>query len=128
MTAPAIGPWSHPPQQAPKGSGRWQPSFSVPRLRRGVHRPAAAALRSGAGVGVVGMAALPWLRWPGSCPVHGAGVLPRLPRAAARLAGPPGLNLLRLFICLQARQRMARLCIDPLPRSGSAGLAVRLYW
>jgi hypothetical protein len=37
----------------PQGSGGQRPSFSVPRLRRGVHRPAAAALRSGAGV-VVG--------------------------------------------------------------------------
>ena len=34
-------------RQAPQGSGRQRPSFSVPRLRRGVHRPAAAALRSG---------------------------------------------------------------------------------
>ncbi|WP_322781551.1 hypothetical protein [Synechococcus sp. CBW1107] len=34
----------------------------MPRLRRGVHRPAAAALRSGAGVGVAGRAALPRLR------------------------------------------------------------------
>ncbi|WP_322782544.1 hypothetical protein [Synechococcus sp. CBW1107] len=40
----------------------------MPRLRRGVHRPAAAALRSGADVGVVGMAALPRLRWPGIRP------------------------------------------------------------
>jgi len=30
---------------------RQRPSLSVPRLRRGVHRPAAAALRSGADVG-----------------------------------------------------------------------------
>ena len=60
----------------PQASGRQRPSFSVPRLRRGVHRPAA-ALRSGAGMGVAGMAALPRLRWPGSCPVHGAGVLPQ---------------------------------------------------
>jgi hypothetical protein len=37
--------------QTPQGSGRRRPTFSVPRLRRGVHRPAAAALRSGAGVG-----------------------------------------------------------------------------
>jgi len=49
-------------EQPPQGSGLRRPSFSVPRLRRGVHRPAAAALRSGAGVG---MAALPRLRWPG---------------------------------------------------------------
>ena len=49
-------------EQAPQGSGRQRPSFSVPRLRRGVHRPAAAALRSGAGVGVAGMAVLPRLR------------------------------------------------------------------
>ncbi|MEY4354554.1 MAG: hypothetical protein RLZZ609_2795 [Cyanobacteriota bacterium] len=45
--------WTFPgAEQAPQGSGRQRPSFSVPRLRRGVHRPAAAALRSGAGVGV----------------------------------------------------------------------------
>ena len=37
-------------------------------LRRGVHRPAAAALRSGAGVRVAGRAALPRLRWPGIRP------------------------------------------------------------
>jgi hypothetical protein len=45
-------------------SVRRRPSFSVPRLRRGVHRPAAAALRSGADVGAVGRSALPRLRWP----------------------------------------------------------------
>ena len=45
--------WTFPgAEQPPQGSGRQRPSFSVPRLRRGVHRPAAAALRSGAGVGV----------------------------------------------------------------------------
>lgn len=38
-------------EQAPQGFGHRRPSFSVPRLRHGVHRPAAAALRSGAGVG-----------------------------------------------------------------------------
>ncbi len=52
--------------QTPQGSGRQRSSFSVPRLRRGVQRPTAAALRFGAGGGVVGKAALPRLRWPGS--------------------------------------------------------------
>jgi len=58
-------------RQTLQGSGRQRPSFSTPRLRRGVHRPAAAALRSGAGaMGVAGKAALPRLRcrrcsWPG---------------------------------------------------------------
>jgi len=33
-----------------------------------------------------------------------------------------------LFIFLQARQRMALLCVDPLPRSRSARRSVRLYW
>ncbi|MCP9784161.1 hypothetical protein KBY83_12705 [Cyanobium sp. WKJ7-Wakatipu] len=57
------------PEQSQQGYGRQRPSFSVPRLGRGLHRPAAAALRSGAGdVGVVGMAALPRLRWPGIRP------------------------------------------------------------
>jgi hypothetical protein len=55
-------------EQTPQGSGRQRPSFSVPRLRRGVHRPAAAALRSGAVGGVAGRAALPRLRCPGICP------------------------------------------------------------
>ena len=50
----------------PHGYGRQRPSFSVPRLGRGVHRPAAAALRSGAGdLGVAGRATSPRLRWPG---------------------------------------------------------------
>ena len=58
--------------QTPQGSGRQRPSFSVPRLRRDVHRPAAAALRSGAGVEVVGTAAFPRLRWRRICqPVVG---------------------------------------------------------
>jgi len=34
-----------------QGSVRQRPSFSVPRQCRGVYRPAAAALRAGAGVG-----------------------------------------------------------------------------
>jgi hypothetical protein len=37
--------------RTPQGSGRRRPSFNVPRLRRGVYRPAAAALRSRAGDG-----------------------------------------------------------------------------
>jgi hypothetical protein len=52
--------------------GRRRLSFSVPRLRRGVHRSAATALRSGAGVGVVGSAALPRLRWRGCFQPGGA--------------------------------------------------------
>jgi hypothetical protein len=52
--------------------GRRRPSFSVPRLRRGVHRPAAAALRSGADVRVVGSVALPRLRWRSSFRPGGA--------------------------------------------------------
>jgi hypothetical protein len=52
--------------------GRRRPFFSVPRLRRGVHRPAAAALRSGAGDGVAGSAALPRLRWRSSFQPGGA--------------------------------------------------------
>ncbi|NBR43698.1 MAG: hypothetical protein EBT85_01230 [Synechococcaceae bacterium WB5_2B_268] len=44
---------------------------------RGVHRPAAAALRSEAGGVVVGIVALPRLRWPGSwLPVFGCGDAP----------------------------------------------------
>ncbi|NBY59177.1 MAG: hypothetical protein EBQ52_03240 [Synechococcaceae bacterium LLD_019] len=63
--------------RAPQGSGRPRPSFSVPRLCRGVHRPAAAALRSEAGGVVVGIVALPRLRWPGSwLPVFGCGDAP----------------------------------------------------
>jgi len=52
--------------------GRRRLAFSVPRLRRGVHRPAAAALRSGAGAGVAGRAVLPRLRWLGSFQPGGA--------------------------------------------------------
>jgi hypothetical protein len=51
--------------QTPQGSGRQRLSFSVSRLRRGMHRPAAAALRLGACYGVIGIAALPRLRWFG---------------------------------------------------------------
>ena len=64
--------------------GRRRPSFSVPRLRRGVHRPAAAALRSGAGAGVAGGAALPRLRWQRAVqPVGGEGVLKIASRGCA---------------------------------------------
>ena len=85
-------------QQAPLGYGRQRPSFNVPRLCRGVHRPAAAALRSGAGgVGVVGMAALPRLRWlRGQPPVGGWGEAPaslaRLRGHWSILSGSGGLN------------------------------------
>jgi hypothetical protein len=82
--------WTFPgAEQPPQGSGRQRPSFSVPRLRRGVHRPAAAALRSGAGVGVAGMAALPRLRWPGGCPGMGSGDAPGF---LARLRGWLGIQ------------------------------------
>jgi len=47
---------------------RQRPSFSVPRLRRGVHRPAAAALRSGAGVGVGRHGYSPAAAVPGKLP------------------------------------------------------------
>ena len=85
-------------QQAPLGYGRQRPSFTVPRLCRGVHRPAAAALRSGAAdVGVVGMAALPRLRWLGGpLPVAGWGEAPgflaRLRGHWSFLIGSDGLN------------------------------------
>ena len=83
--------WTFPgAEQPPQGSGRRWPSFSVPRLRRGVHRPAAAALRSGAGVGVAGMAAVPRLRWPGSYPHRwGWGEAPSF---LARLRGQLGIQ------------------------------------
>ena len=49
----------------PQGFGRRRPSFSVPLLRRGLHRPAAAALRSRAGdLVMVGLGTSPRLRWP----------------------------------------------------------------
>ncbi len=52
--------WTFPgAEQAPQGFGRQRPSFSVPRLRRGVHRPAAAALRSGACLGGGGQGRFP---------------------------------------------------------------------
>ena len=85
-------------QQAPLGSVRQRLSFSVPRLCRGVHLPAAAALRSGSGdVGVVGMAALPRLRWlSGRLPVAGWGETPaflaRLRGQWSILIGSGGLN------------------------------------
>ena len=71
----------------PSGSDRRRPSFSVPRLCRGVHRPAAAALRTLARGHVLGgwpglgpAAAVAWFllaaSWPECRPVW--------PRAAAR--------------------------------------------
>ena len=82
----SSGP-SHQALEAQRGSGRRRPSFSVPRLCRGVHRPAAAALRALARGHVLGgwpglgpAAAVARLllagRWPGCHPVW--------PRAAAR--------------------------------------------
>ncbi len=115
-------------EQAPQGSGRRRPSFSVPRLRRGVHRPAAAALRSGAGEGVQA-----WLSSRGCGSRAFARVDeeeegPKLPRAAARPAGHSVLNLMALLISFPIHQRMALLCVDPLPCSRSARCSVRLYW
>ena len=111
-----------------QGSGRQRPSFSVPRLRRGVHRPAAAALRSGAGVG----------RWAGllsrGCGgwafarVDGEGEGPKFPRAAARSAGHSVLNLAGLLISFKIHLRMALLSVDPLHYSASARPKVHLYW
>ena len=66
---------------------------------------------------------------PGPRPQRwGWGEANRLPRAAARLAGHSGLNLQGLIISFQARLHMARPCLDPLPRSGSARPVVRLHW
>ena len=115
-------------EQAPQGSGRRRPSFSLPRLGRGVHRPAAAALRSGAGEGVQA-----WLSSRGCGSRAFARVDeeeegPKLPRAAARPAGHTGLNLAVLLISFQGHQRMALLWADPLPRNDLTPCSVRLYW
>ena len=71
----------------PQGFGRRRPSFNVPRLCRGVHRPAAAALRTLARGYVLG-------GWPGLWPAAAVarlllagswpGYRPVSPRAAAR--------------------------------------------
>jgi hypothetical protein len=112
--------------QTPQGSSRQRPSFSVPRLRRGVHRPAAAALCSGVGMG--------WWAWLLSRGCGGrafARVIAggsKFPRAAARPAGCSALNLAGLLISFPIHRRMALLCVDPLPRSHSARLLVHLYW
>jgi hypothetical protein len=85
-------------QQAPLGYGRQRPSFNVPRLCRGVHRPAAAALCSGAAdVGVRGVATFPRLRWlGGQLPVgrwcEAPGFLARLRGHWSFLIGSGGLN------------------------------------
>ena len=88
-------------------SGRRRPSFSVPRLRRGVHRPAAAALRSGPVMG--GRAG--WLSRGCGGAAHPAGRClircansHRLPRAAARLSIKPGAL---------TRRKDGRLAITP---------------
>jgi len=108
--------------------GRRRPAFSVPRLRRGVHRPAAAALRSGAGVGVAGRAALPRLRWQRAAQPVGGRLCSRLPRAAARPVEYSRPDLIVPLMNVQACQRMALLRLDPLLCSRSAGTGVRLYW
>jgi len=76
--------------QTPQGSGRQRPSFSVPRLRRGVHRPAAAALRSGAGVVVgVGQSCSPAAAVAG--PSHALMGKRKAPGFLARLRGQLGI-------------------------------------
>ena len=83
-------------EQTPQGSSRQRPSFSVPRLCRGVHRPAAAALRTLARGHVLGgwpglwpAAAVARLLLAGSWPGFG----PVWPRAAARAFTPSGSYL-----------------------------------
>ena len=79
-------------QQAPLGYGRQRPSFTVPRLRRDVHRPAAAALRALAqGHGLGG--------WPGLWPA--AAVARRILAAAGRGSARSGLARLRGRLHLQ---------------------------
>ena len=76
----------------PSGSDRRRPSFSVPRLCRGVHRPAAAALRTLArGYGVGG--------WPGLGPA--AAVARRILAVAGRGSARSGLARLRGRLHLQ---------------------------
>jgi hypothetical protein len=73
---------------SPHGYVRQRPSFSVPRLGRGLHRPAAAALRSGAGD--LGLQAGPLFRGCGGrafARVDGEGEGSKFPRAAARPVG-----------------------------------------
>ena len=53
---------------------------------------------------------------------------PKFPRAAARPAGLSVLNLVALLVGFRLHQRIALHCVDPLPRSHSAGRLVRLYW
>jgi hypothetical protein len=108
--------------------GRRRLSFSVPRRSRGVHRPAAAALRSGAGVGgraqllsrgCGGAAAFDW---------EGPGVRPEVcARDCAAMCSfqaehGPSIDH------LPSHQRMVLLCVDPLLRRGSARFRVHLYW
>jgi hypothetical protein len=99
----------------------------VPRLRRGVHRPAAAALRSGSGVGVAGRVALPRLRWPGGCQPAGCWGGPQLSSRDCPGGGLHGLNLAALVIKLLGQLGVAFLWADRLPHSGSSHLMVYLY-
>ena len=92
-------------EQTPQGSGRRRPFFSVPRLHRGVHRPAAAALRTLArGYGLVG--------WPGLGPA--AAVARRILAVAGRGSARSGLARLRgrlhilPLICRGLRLLLAR--------------------
>ena len=108
--------------------GRRRQSFSVPRLRHGMHRPAAATRRSGAGAGVAGRAALPRLRWQRAGQPVGGRVCSRLPRATARPVDCSRPNLIIPLMKVQPCRRMALLSLDRLPCSRSAGLRVRLCW
>jgi len=58
----------------------------------------------------------------------GEAVGPKFSRAAARSAGHSVLNLAGLLISFLIHQRMALLCVDPLPCNHSARRSVRLYW
>ena len=89
----------------PSGSDRRRPSFSVPRLCRGVHRPAAAALRTLARGHVLG-------GWPGLGPA--AAVARRILAVAGRGSARSGLARLRgrlhilPLICRGLRLLLAR--------------------
>ena len=99
-------------EQTPQGSGRQQPSFSVPRLHRGVHRPAAAALRTLArGHGLGG--------WPGLGPA--AAVAGLLLAAVGRGSSRSG------FARLRGRLHLSVLIFLGLPSALASGWASRLH-
>ena len=60
-------------------------------------------------------------------PVVRGEVSPKFPRAAARLAGYSGPNLVGLLISFSIHQRMPLFCVDPLRCSGFDRLKVHLY-